>query len=363
MTGVLTRLRSALRPANGSVVPQMARGLLPNDALDDFEPLCHTVGLGVSDLASSGDDLWMCAATTVLHADNLDAPAIEVADLAAPVGAIASDHRGGVVAAVAGHGILRVGRDGHVEPIVTTIPGSSFGCPTSLTVRDDGTILCTEGSLEHSADAWARDLFAGGRSGRVLEVAADGEVRVLADGLAFAAGVGEHADGIVVAEAWRHRLALLDPTTGRRRDLGVELPAYPTRLCPAPGGGWWLTFLSKRNGLVELVLRDQEFREAMTTMIPSEHWIRPRLGPPDDILEPMQLGGMVQLGVRTPWAPTFSYGLVARIGVDGDPIASVHGRAASDRHGITAVAAVGDRLVVASHGARCVLGGPVGDAS
>jgi hypothetical protein len=44
------------------------------------------------------------------------------------------------------------------------------------------------------------------------------------------------------------------------------------------------------------------------------------------------------MGILKPWAPTFSYGLVIRLGNDLRPLSSLHSRANGRVHGITSLA-------------------------
>src|SRR4029078_2007302 len=98
----------------------------------------------------------------------------------------------------------------------------------------------TDGSLEHAADDWRRDLMTLGRSGRLLELQpADGAARVLASGLAYAFGSCAAGREVWVSESWSHRVRAC--AEGRRgRAVTDALPGYPSRLAPAAGGGFWL---------------------------------------------------------------------------------------------------------------------------
>jgi hypothetical protein len=57
-----------------------------------------------------------------------------------------------------------------------------------------------------------------------------------------------------------------------------------------------------------------------------------------------------QMGVLKPWAPARSYGLVIRLDVSFQPVASFHSRADGVRHGVTSSVECDDKLIVACKG-------------
>ena len=72
----------------------------------------------------------------------------------------------------------------------------------------------------------------------------------------------------------------------------------------------------------------------------------------------MQGGGLKQLGILKPWAPTRSYGLVVRRDAEGEPRASFHSRADGRRHGITSCVEADGRSAGDCKGRRCDRGDP-----
>ena len=76
-----------------------------------------------------------------------------------------------------------------------------------------------------------------------------------------------------MAESWRHRLVEIPLAGGTPKPVLADLPAYPARLAPAPGGGAWLALFAPRNRLIEMVLRERRYREDMLREIPREQWI------------------------------------------------------------------------------------------
>jgi hypothetical protein len=154
----------------------------------------------------------------------------------------------------------------------------------------------------------------------------------------------------VVAEAWLNRLIGIDRRGGRRVLLD-NLPAYPGRLSPASRGGYWLALFAPRNQLVEFVLREPAYRQRMMREIEPDYWVSPSLAPRESPLSPMQEGGQKIGGAIKPWAPTLSYGLIARLDCNFQPQYSLHSRADGRRHGVTTAVEFAERLLATSRGA------------
>jgi len=139
------------------------------------------------------------------------------------------------------------------------------------------------------------------------------------------------------------------------------LPGYPARLTRARAGGYWLAVFAPRNQLIEFVLRETGFKNEMMAQVDPKYWIAPALSSGRDFFEPMQQGGVRQMGILKPWAPARSYGLVVRLNASFEPQYSLHSRVGGMHHGITAVAEFNDALLVLSKGAGRVLRLPLSD--
>ena len=87
----------------------------------------------------------------------------------------------------------------------------------------------------------------------------------------------------------------------------------------------------------------------MATVAPA-YWIAPSLSSGKSFKEPLQAGGVIRLGIHKPWAPTRSYGLVARLDEQFQPVWSAHSRADGVRHGITSIAELGGRAIITARG-------------
>ena len=223
-------------------------------------------------------------------------------------------------------------------------------CITAIAPASADRLIVCIGSARNPAAEWKRDLLQGGATGSVWALSvADGSLQKLADGLSWPAGAAMAGDRVVVVEAWKHRLTPLGTAP-----LITDLPGYPARLSPAPGG-WWLAVFAPRNQLIELVLREDDYRTRMMREVDPAHWIAPSLSPAADFNEPMQGGAIRTHGIIKPWAPTRSYGLLVRLDADFRPIASCHSRADGRFHGVTSALHFGDRVLVASKGGHAIL--------
>ena len=223
-------------------------------------------------------------------------------------------------------------------------------CITAIAQGGDGRLIVCIGSARNPVTEWKRDLLQGGATGAVWALSVtDGTLQKLADGLSWPAGAAMLGERVVVVEAWKHRLVQLGAAP-----LITDLPGYPSRLSPTPGG-WWLAVFAPRNQLIELVLREHDYRTRMMQQVDPDHWIAPSLSPSADFNEPMQGGAIRTHGIIKPWAPTRSYGLLVRLDANFQPIASYHSRADGKFHGVTSALQLGDRVLVASRGGNAIL--------
>jgi hypothetical protein len=234
-----------------------------------------------------------------------------------------------------------------------TIGETKLSCPVAVLFFDSDTLIAANGSAEHRAGEWRRDLMSLGRSGSLwrLDLNRNDATRLM-DGLAWPSGIALTPQGsLYVSECWRHRLLKVRThAPGKPETILHGLPAYPGRIFPASRGGYWLTFLSVRNQLVDFVLREHAYRKRMIAEVPERFWMAPGLSSNASFEEPLQGSGLKQMGILKPWAATRSYGLVARCDVALQPVLSYHSRADGMIHGVTSVAEQGDDLLVGAKG-------------
>lgn len=268
-----------------------------------------------------------------------------------PITALAADGTGRLAIALADEGVILRSTTGELR-LPASLKGA--GCVTALAFAGDGRLAVASGSARHRPNDWARNLLERRADGLVWSVDAGGGVRVLADRLAWPAGLLPLEGRVIVAEAWAHRLIALPLAGGPQATVLDNLPAYPGRLSNGPGGIWLCCF-APRSQLIEFVLREPDFCDRMMADVAPEFWIAPALRSGKSFQEPLQGGAVKQLGVLKPWAPTRSYGLAVRLDGDFLPRTSLHSRADGHHHGITSALRLGGRLLLSSRGGDAVL--------
>jgi len=357
-------LQEFLRPGHSQLsrvnIPPLDGPMRPNTALEELSPAPGGEIPEPSDVLPAGDgELLVASGPRVVRIGRHAGPApVVVAELDGPVTALVPAGDGAVLAAVGGQGVVRVGPSGAVEPVLTAAVGA-LRCPTALALDPAGdTLYVCDGSRDHVPDEWVHDLMDGGASGRLVALdRRTGSASVLLDGLAWPAGVAAApGGGVVFSTAWDHSVRRRDangatPATVLQRGL----PGYPGKLAPAGDGGYWLAVFALRTQLVEFVLMEHEYRQEMMRTIEPDYWIRPALRTLDSALEPIQGGAIKKLGVKKPWAPPRSYGMVLRLDADGEVVASLQSPADGTRHGIVSAREHDGRLYVASQGSDTIL--------
>lgn len=359
ITRALDRFRGA---GDASVtIPSMDGALRPNRDLDEAKRLW-----------SGDDDGWLGA----LAAARPDGSEVLFAQGAALMGgpatgpfpqrhafdaditALALSADGRTAVALEGGALLLDDGQGHWTRIGTD--GARLGCVTALLFEPDGRLLVANGSETRSPAHWRRDLMEKNTSGSVWRIdPKGGKVEQLAKGLAYPAGlVLSPRHGIVVSEAWRHRLVSLG-ADGAPRVLIEDLPGYPGALSPGANGGFLLSVFAPRSQLVEFVLRENDYRKSMMEEVPEPYWIAPTLRSGQSYFEPVQGGGVRRLGIVKPWAPSRSYGLLLQLNAEFGIVASHHSRADEKRHGITSAVLAGERILVTCAATNELLSLPV----
>ncbi len=318
-------------------VPVMDGALKPNEILDTLEVALEVEG--VDNLVSSGGHLLASRGSTLLHLDASGGPC-PIQQFSDPISALAADNSGRIAVGLAS-GRVAVIEQGQSQPVAEI----SIPCPTAL-LFDEGDLWIASGSQVNAPEQWQRDLMTLGKSGAIHRWdTMSSTASEISRGLAWPYGLARMDDGaVLVSESWRHRLVRLPPN---RKDGGLispeetslaGLPGYPARIIPDGQGGFWLAIFAPRNQLIEFVLRETEYRQRMIASMKPDFWIAPCLRSGGDFREPLQGGGVKQMGVLKPWAPTRSYGLVVHLDKHLEPTASLHSRANGHVHGVTSMA-------------------------
>jgi len=335
-----------------ATVPSMDGALRPNQALDEAEMLATADA--PDNLVLSEGRILFSSGPAILALGEGDSE--EIRRFETDILAMAVSPDAGLAVALKDGGILITGGL-HDGVRIDGVGPKALKAVTSLAFDGPDTLLVAIGSERHEVDDWPRDLLEGGCSGSVWQVPLGGDsAQCIAGHLGYPSGVLADEGRVIVSEAWRHRLIGISASAPNRvQPVLDDLPGYPGRLTPCPGGGAWLSVFAPRNQLIEFVLREDAFRRQMMKTMDKEYWIAPTLRAGKSFKEPMQVGAVKTLGVHKPWAPTRSYGLAVRLGPDFTPAASLHSRADGRRHGVTSCLEHRDGVIVTCRGDGVVI--------
>lgn len=326
-------------------VPALDGALRPNRRLDDaVERVAVRApgGLAMSRdglVVSSGSELHLLSGGMLYRAT------AEISCLASVGGGIALGLDDGRIIVTGGEfdGVELAAQDG-------------ARCPTAI-CEQNGALYVAHGSAQNPPSAWQHDLMERNASGSLWRFSLrGGERQRIAAGLAWPAGLVPAADGLMVAESWKHRVVLFDGTTGaQRRVIQSDLPGYPGHIGRGSGAGYVMTMFAPRNQLVEFILREDQYRQRMIAEIDPRYWVAPSYRSGRSFYEPLQGGGVKHLGILKPWAPTLSFGMVVLLDESGLPIDSFQSRADGMTHGVTSAVMDGDTLYAAAKGDDAVV--------
>ena len=351
MSGLLRSFIDRIMGGRGEhsiTVPVMDGALKPNDYLDRMPAIAALEA--PDNLVSDGQTAYLSAGPSLYRLDAQGALTL-VGRETAPITFLALSPTGALAVGLDSGGVRILGGK-HDGKTFATEGASRIDAPTAAVFIDDDTLIVCNGSATNPASEWRRDLLELGRSGSVVKLdLTTGAASRIADHLAWPSGICRAGQGeVVVSEAWRHRLRRLRIDGSASATVLADLPAYPGRLAPAADGGYWLTLFAVRSQLQEFVLREPRYRREMMATVEPAYWIAPSLSSGRSFKEPLQAGGVIRLGIHKPWAPTRSYGLVARLDDQFQPVWSAHSRADGVRHGITSIAEIGRRAIVTARG-------------
>jgi hypothetical protein len=356
MFGFLSRSVDRFRGSGDAAVtvPPMDGALRPNFRIENAA-VAYAVE-APDNLVLHAGKLLLSSGNRILELDEPSGGAIEREQFSSAVTFLAA-HASGALAIGLGEGKVLVRGGLHGGKALSDLGGRPIACATAAAFFDADTLLVCLGSQQFSMADWKHDLMSNNASGSVWRVDLKTlKASRLADGLAFPYGIAVDSRGqIVVSESWRHRIVRLAPNGGSQA-LYEDMPGYPARLTRDPeSDDLWLSVFAPRLQLIEFVLREDEYRNRMMTEVAPEFWIAPSLHHPTSFLEPLQGGGLKQLGELKPWAPSRSYGLVVRLNEAGQPVESFHSRANGTRHGVTSCLPNGGTILVASKGGNAVV--------
>jgi hypothetical protein len=337
-------------------VPPMDGALRPNTVLESSPFFLHMDA--PDNLASDGRRILVSSGSEVLELGEKEgaAEAVSKERFGSSVSCLAAHAEGALAVGLEeGKVVIRGGRHGGFA--LDQLPDRELVCPVAVTFGNADTLFLCLGSQTTRPSEWKRDLMTKNASGSVWRIDLSTETAVCLSGdLAYPNGVVVSATNeILVSESWRHRLIVVE-AQGAKRVVYDDMPGYPARLArDDESQDLWLAVFAPRTQLIELVLREPKYRERMMAEIDPEYWIAPSLHCPQSYLEPLQLGGLKQLGEMKPWAPSRSYGLVVRLDRNYQPIQSFHSRANGVRHGITSCVPMKERVLATSKGGNAIV--------
>lgn len=327
------------RGEHAITVPAMDGALRPNTLLDQAAEVEQAASC--DNLTLLGEQIAYTVGTSI-RAVGWNG----IAQLACEISCLTALPSGGAVAGCTDGSLHKLNPDGSWQKITVAIP-----CPTAALALDDKTVLITSGAENIHPKDWSHDLLTKGRSGSVHRVDLEhGEALCLARNLAWPSGLAAGPDGTVfVSEAWSARILRIGMDGARPVEMLGNLPGYPGRLSRGTRG-YWLTIFAPRSQLLEFVLREPKFRRKMMAEIDPSLWIAPSLRAGSQVLEPLQAGGVRQLGQLKPWAPMRSFGLIVELSPDLSPLRSFHSRADGNRHGVTSTLEADGQLIFTAKG-------------
>jgi len=359
MSGLAETIRSTLLSRGRQhPIPTLDGAYVPNNRLEELQPIGPDLARPDDIAAGTHGEIFVTSLNRLLRLSGPDLrEQSAVATFEAPITALTRLNDGTLAVAINGAGLRCISADGSVIATLTEAGGTRLRCVTAIAEDPQhGGLYVAIGSTRHDAEDWVVDLMECNRAGMLVywpRGAATAEI--LQSNLAYPNGleITEGGRSILFTQSWSHTLMRYrrgDNGRGGAETVIDNMPGYPARIAPASDGGHWLAIFAMRTQLIELVLREPEFRREMIRSVDPELWIRPALRATGSYLEPLQGGGIKKLGIRKPWAPPRAYGLVVRLNADCEQMFSLHSRVDGRNHGVMAAREIGNRLVIAVKG-------------
>ena len=160
--------------------------------------------------------------------------------------------------------VLRVEDDGsgRFDVLLSRDTGMALYYPNGFAVASDGTVYVTDSSSAFppshyygsSSKAAANEGMMHSCTGRVIALHPDtGEATVIADGFAFANGLGLSDDEktLFVSETYAYDIKRIDLTTGEVAPFLTNLPGFPDNITKGPDGKFWVGFNGERSDALD----------------------------------------------------------------------------------------------------------------
>ncbi len=168
-------------------------------------------------------------------------------------------HDGQLVVCDATRGLLLVHpTSGAIEVLADRFDGRPLRFTNNAALHRDGSILFSDSSRRFGLEHFKGELLEHSETGRLLRWQ-DGEVDLVADGLAFANGVAltHGGDAAWVAETGAYRISrvwLAGERAGQREVIADNLPAFPDNLSTGSDGTVWVALPSTRDAALDALL-------------------------------------------------------------------------------------------------------------
>src|SRR5215469_12625078 len=220
-----------------------------------------------------------------------------------PLGLEVDPRDGTLIVCDAYRGLLRVEQDGHVRVLADAHDGRRLKFTNNAAVAADGTVYFSDSSTRFRIEHYKQDLLEHRPSGRVFRYRPhEAGLDLIADGLYFPNGVALAPDEsfLLVAQTAGYdilRNPLTGPAAGRPEPFASNLPGIPDNMSSVGDGSYWIAFPSPRLPFVDRLMPHPAPRRAAARL--------------PERLQPAAK----------------RYGLVARLGTDGQITRSLHGPA------------------------------------
>lgn len=160
-----------------------------------------------------------------------------------PLGIEVNPANNHLIVADAYKGLLSVSPSGKITRLTHTVDGTAILYADDVDIAEDGVMYFSDASTKFGAQAHGGTFKASlleviehGGTGRLLAYdPKDQSTRVVADGFTFANGVAMHPDGdVLLLETGTYSLHKINPKTGTRRSLLINLPGFPDNINRGP---------------------------------------------------------------------------------------------------------------------------------
>ncbi|MFE8071257.1 SMP-30/gluconolactonase/LRE family protein [Marinobacteraceae bacterium S3BR75-40.1] len=175
-----------------------------------------------------------------------------------PLG-LAFDAEGNLIVCDAWKGLLSIAPDGQITVLTTEAEGEPFAFTDDVDIAADGTIYFSDASSRFHQPDYKLDLLETRPHGRLLKYEPDtGETTVLLDDLYFANGVAVDPQErfVLVNETWHYRvqrLWLSGEKAGQYEIFADNLPGFPDGIARDDSGRFWVAMPTPRNPSIDRI--------------------------------------------------------------------------------------------------------------